>query len=68
LIRQVRALERTRNGRAIPAVALTAYARPQDRDKALAAGFQWHVGKPVDPEEFVSTIAMLARRFNVRQR
>jgi signal transduction histidine kinase/ActR/RegA family two-component response regulator len=43
----------------IPAIALTAYARPEDRVQALAAGFQMHVPKPVDPTELVVTIASL---------
>jgi len=66
LIRQVRSLENP--GHAImPAAALTAYARPQDRDRALAAGFQLHIAKPVDPEAFVNTVAELARRFRDRR-
>jgi len=43
----------------IPAIALTAYTRPEDRVQALAAGFQMHVPKPVDPTELVVTIASL---------
>jgi signal transduction histidine kinase/ActR/RegA family two-component response regulator len=61
LIRQVRALEESGDTKT-PAIALTAYARPQDRHKALVAGFQLHVGKPVDPDEFVGLVADLARR------
>jgi signal transduction histidine kinase/ActR/RegA family two-component response regulator len=61
LIRQVRALQERGDTKTL-AIALTAYARPQDRDKALAAGFQLHVGKPVDPDEFVAVVANLARR------
>ena len=49
--------------RAIPAAALTAYARPDDRMRALRAGFQIHLAKPIDPAELVTTIAALARRF-----
>jgi CheY-like chemotaxis protein len=49
--------------REIPAAALTAYARPDDRMKALRAGFQIHLAKPIDPAELVTTIAALARRF-----
>jgi signal transduction histidine kinase/ActR/RegA family two-component response regulator len=47
-------------GRRIPAVALTAYARPEDNERALAAGFQAHLSKPVDPMRLVSVIASLA--------
>ena len=49
--------------RAIPAAALTAYARSDDRVKALRAGFQIHLSKPIDPAELVTTIAALAKRF-----
>jgi signal transduction histidine kinase/ActR/RegA family two-component response regulator len=48
LITRVRAMEREHGGR-IPAVALTAYASEEDRDRALAAGFSLHVSKPVSP-------------------
>jgi signal transduction histidine kinase/ActR/RegA family two-component response regulator len=41
------------------AVAVTAHARPEDRVHALEAGFQWHLGKPVDPAELLSVIATL---------
>ena len=51
--------------RAIPAAALTAYARSEDRMKALAAGFQIHLAKPIDPAELVTTIASLAKRLRV---
>ena len=43
----------------IPALALTAYARPADRDRTLAAGFQQHVVKPVDPNELLQLIVAL---------
>jgi PAS domain S-box-containing protein len=48
LIRQIRALEAEQGG-AVPAVALSAYARSEDREQALAAGFQMHLSKPVNP-------------------
>jgi PAS domain S-box-containing protein len=51
--------------RDVPAAALTAYARSEDRMKALRAGFQIHLAKPIDPAELVTTIAALARRFVV---
>ena len=54
LLRQLRAA-----GSAIPAVALTAYARPEDRTQALAAGFQAHVAKPADAAELIATVARL---------
>jgi CheY-like chemotaxis protein len=49
--------------REIPAAALTAYARSDDRMKALRAGFQIHLAKPIDPAELVTTLAALAKRF-----
>lgn len=61
LIRQVRALEAKRGGQ-IPAIALTAYSREQDRTKALLAGFQQHVSKPVSPDELAAVVASLAGR------
>jgi len=56
LIRKVRA-RRTEEGGAVPAVALTAYGRSEDRMKALSAGFQVHVGKPVEPKQLVNVVA-----------
>jgi PAS domain S-box-containing protein len=61
-IRRLRLLPRQEGGR-IPAVALTAYARAEDRRKALLAGFQNHASKPVDPQELVVVVANLAGRF-----
>ena len=43
----------------MPALALTAFARAADRERVLAAGFQQHVVKPVDPEQLVHLIAAL---------
>jgi signal transduction histidine kinase/CheY-like chemotaxis protein len=59
LMRKVRALEAESGGR-IPALALTAYAGPEDRGKALAAGFDLHVPKPAAPAELVARVALLA--------
>ncbi|MEH2371629.1 hybrid sensor histidine kinase/response regulator [Nostoc sp.] len=61
LIRKVRALPTEQGGR-IPAVALTAYARAEDRTQALLAGFQLHVPKPVNPGELAAVIANLTGR------
>ncbi len=61
LIRQVRALT-AESGGSIPAVALTAYARSEDRMKAVMAGFQMHVTKPVEPVELLTMVASLAGR------
>jgi CheY-like chemotaxis protein len=48
-------------GGAIPVMALTAYARSEDRHRALAAGFAAHLAKPVEPQDLVATVARLAR-------
>jgi PAS domain S-box-containing protein len=61
LIRQLRALSQEEGGR-IPAVALTAYARAEDRTQALLAGFQLHVPKPVNQAELAAVVANLAGR------
>ncbi|CAN5918969.1 ATP-binding protein [soil metagenome] len=58
LIRQLRALPASEGGRT-PAVALTAYARLEDRTKALMAGFNMHVPKPVEPAELLVVLSSL---------
>jgi PAS domain S-box-containing protein len=60
LIRILR--ERGHGPQDLPAVALTAFARPEDRRRALAAGYQTHVAKPVDPAELTATIDTLVAR------
>jgi CheY-like chemotaxis protein len=59
LIRDIRSLPAAR-GR-IPATALTAHVGPEDRVRSLVAGFQVHLGKPVDPLELAVVVAGLAR-------
>jgi CheY-like chemotaxis protein len=59
LIRRIRSLSSDRGGKT-PAVALTAYARAEDGERAFAAGFQAHVTKPVDPERLSAVVANLA--------
>jgi PAS domain S-box-containing protein len=61
LIKKIRALEPERGGR-IPAVALTAYAGAKDRRRALLAGFQTHLAKPVEPDELLAVVASLGWR------
>jgi CheY-like chemotaxis protein len=61
LMRQVRALSPEQGGR-LPAIALTAYAGEYNQQQALAAGFQLHVSKPVEPEALVKAIARLVGR------
>ncbi|MCC5621881.1 AAA family ATPase, partial [Nostoc sp. CHAB 5715] len=58
LIRQIRSLQPEQGG-TITAIALTAYAGEIDHQQAIAAGFQQHISKPVDPEELVKAIALL---------
>jgi PAS domain S-box-containing protein len=65
LLRRVRALGAERGGR-VPAIALTAFARSEDRTRALRAGFLVHVSKPVDPSELVATVASVAGRMDDR--
>jgi PAS domain S-box-containing protein len=49
--------------RDIPAAALTAFARSEDRTKALQSGFEMHLAKPVDPGELVAAVSTLVRRY-----
>ncbi|MEH1989292.1 response regulator, partial [Nostoc sp.] len=56
LIRKLRSLEPEKGGR-IPAIALTAYTREEDRLKALSAGFQQHLSKPIDPNKLIAAVA-----------
>ena len=59
LIRKVRALE-AKTGKQIPVVALTSYVRVEDRARALSAGFNMFVPKPVQPEELIMALVSLA--------
>lgn len=59
LIQTVRALPADAGGN-IPAVALSAFARSEDRRRAILAGFQTHVAKPVEPPELIAVVASLA--------
>ncbi len=58
LIRKLRELG-SAHARGIPAMALTAYATDEDRLQALSAGFQIHVAKPIEPENFVASLASI---------
>jgi CheY-like chemotaxis protein len=60
LIRKVRSLPPAEGGR-IPAAALTAFARSEDRQRALLAGYQIHVAKPVEPSELLTVCASIAQ-------
>ncbi|MDB5861910.1 MAG: putative histidine kinase, atypical hybrid [Ramlibacter sp.] len=57
LVRRVRELETGRPGRRLPVIALTAFARSEDRSKTLAAGFDLHLGKPLRPHLLLEAIA-----------
>jgi signal transduction histidine kinase/PleD family two-component response regulator len=61
LIRKLRQ-EKSKRVCGIPAIALTAYATPDDRAQALAAGFQMHLPKPIEPETLVTSIASAVGR------
>jgi CheY-like chemotaxis protein len=58
IIKKLREAEAKR-GENLPAVALTAFTSPQDKRRALEAGFQMHIGKPVEPEELVAVVSSL---------
>ena len=61
LIRQVRALDAVQGGETI-AIALTAYARTEDRIRALETGFQMHIAKPIEPAELIAVIKSFSGR------
>ena len=61
LIRAIRGLD-ARDGGQTPAVALTAFAHPEDRTRALLAGYQFHIPKPIDPAELLAALATLYAR------
>src|SRR5205823_6089653 len=56
LLDWVRRLDRAEGGQ-VPAIALTAFARSEDRLRALEAGFSAHISKPVEPSELIATVA-----------
>ena len=58
----LRALRALGGADAIPAIALTAFARTEDRTRALREGFRLHLAKPVEPAELVATVASVAGR------
>ena len=66
LIRKVRALDETKLSR-VPAIALTAFTRAQDRMRALSSGYQSHVAKPVEPDELATVIASLTGRLQMHE-
>src|SRR4051812_8074528 len=64
LLKRVRMLGVSRGGQ-LPAIALTAFARSEDRTRALRAGFLVHVAKPVEPSELVATVASVTGRTGI---
>jgi signal transduction histidine kinase len=54
-------IRKLRDSSPVPAVAVTAYADPRDRDRALSAGFQAHLSKPVEPHELAATVLGVLR-------
>ena len=60
-IREVRRLPPDQGGRT-PAIALTAFARSEDRTRAMLAGYQLHIAKPIEPHELLAALASLAGR------
>ncbi|MHB8745607.1 MAG: PAS domain S-box protein [Gammaproteobacteria bacterium] len=65
-LKRVRALGGERGGK-VPAIALTAFARSEDRTRALHAGYLVHVSKPVEPSELIATVASIAGRTGMTQ-
>jgi CheY-like chemotaxis protein len=61
MMRQIRTLPEVQAG--IPAIALTAYAGEFNRQKALAAGFQRHLAKPVEPDALIAAVTTLVKEF-----
>lgn len=61
LVKHLRRIEQEQHTARVPAVAVTAFARSEDRQRALAAGFDEHLPKPVDPERLVRMLARIMR-------
>jgi CheY-like chemotaxis protein/anti-sigma regulatory factor (Ser/Thr protein kinase) len=64
LIRRLRAQERERRQVRLPAIAVTAYASGRDREDAIAAGYDWHVAKPIEPDDLTRAILKVAEAEN----
>jgi CheY-like chemotaxis protein len=60
-LKQVRQLPSSEGGKT-PAIALTAFARSEDRTRAMLAGYQVHIAKPIETQELLATVANLAGR------
>jgi len=68
LLRHLRRTEQEQQTPRVPAIAVTAFARGEDRQRALSAGFDEHLPKPVDPERLVRVLAQLMRKLRSRVR
>ena len=66
LMEQIRKMDVAKGG-GIPAVALTAFARSEDRTRALRAGYQTHLAKPIESTELIATVASFAELVNARR-
>jgi len=67
LMKKLRALESERGGH-IPAIALTAYGRKEDRLRALSVGYEYHVPKPVDPTELLIVVKSVINRIRSQRK
>jgi CheY-like chemotaxis protein len=62
MISHLREIEQEQGTPRVPAVAVTAFARTEDRERALSAGFDEHVPKPINPDDLIGALARLARK------
>jgi CheY-like chemotaxis protein len=61
MMKRLRQVEQEQRTKRVPAIAVTAFARAEDRQRALAAGFDDHLPKPINPDLLITTIARLTR-------
>ncbi|HET6423609.1 MAG TPA: PAS domain S-box protein [Planctomycetaceae bacterium] len=64
-MRRIRAMSADQGGRT-PAIALTAFARSEDRTKAMMAGYTMHIAKPIEPQELIATVGNLVGRLKTQ--
>jgi len=62
LLEKLRRIEKEQERHRVPAIALTAYAREEDRKQATEAGFEMHLSKPIDPEKLIAAILGVATK------
>jgi len=63
LLGKLREMERQQKRHHVPAIALTAYAREEDRKQALEAGFEMHLSKPIESEKLIDAILFVAAKY-----